>query len=560
MPEFTGHNDLRGYIRILWRWKLIFLLFVIGAPVAAWLLGHNKPKVYRSSALIGINQANVSSAANGGSGFTTNNVTAIADLITTSPVAELAGSLMHPPQRAGAIVGEVSANGDPSTNFITVSAEDRDPRRAAAIANAFAGAIGLNRQQAALSAINSSIAAVQAQLKTATDAATRAQLQQQLTTLEAAKASPGGQSSVLQPAAPSGTPVGLALRRTIELGLVIGLLLGIGAVLLAEDADRRIRTPDDLERMTDLPLLAAIPPTAFSESLDTTREDEESFNMLRTALRYFNVDRKLESVIVTSPGEQDGKTTVATRLAISAANAGLRVTLVDGDLRRAQVSEKLGIRAKHGLGAVLIGDRKLTDELVDYRLSASGAGKLSVLPAGPPPPNPSALIASSEMERVLAELESSSDLVIVDTPAALAVSDPLPLMPLVSGVVLVARMNRSSRGPINRLRRMIEAANGTLVGVVATGVVSGPGYAEYSPKYYTQVEIDAKRSRFRFRGRSKPPAPRTDVTRRVMGGLPSYAPPPKKTAKRVAAADGAGAPPAPDKDGEKPRDHPMFRP
>jgi capsular exopolysaccharide synthesis family protein len=238
--------------------------------------------------------------------------------------------------------------------------------------------------------------------------------------------------------------------------------------------------------MADVPLLATIPPSAFSSKLDTRPADEESFQMLRTALVYFNPSQRLQSVIVTSPGEKDGKTTVATRLALAAARAGMNVVLIDADLRRAQVGPRLGIDAAVGLGAVLAGDKSLEEVLVPYPVDDPGAGELKVLPAGSPPANPAALISSKAMERVLRTLEDSSDLVVIDSPAALMVSDPLPLIELATGVILVARMNRSTRERISRLRKIVSAAHGTLFGVVATGATTGLGYDHYTSGYYAQ--------------------------------------------------------------------------
>ncbi len=488
MPELSGTKDLRTYVRTFWRWKWLFLFFVIASPVVAYAIQSSGTPVYQSSALVGINNASVSSSLGGSAGnFSTSNIEAIARLVTTTPVAEIAAGLLNPPGNPGQVVGEVSASGDPTTSFLTITAQDPSSQRAANIANAFATAIGKNLQQSATTAIDHSIRTIRRQLTRARlDLATRGQLQQQLDQLILARSTQGGQAAILQAASPSGSPVGGGTRRTVELGLLIGVLLGFGALVLAERSDRRIRTPEDLERATDLPLLAAMESSAF-DGLTTTNEDEEAFQMLRTALMYFNVDRQLNSVLITSAGEKEGKTTVATRLALTAAAAGMNVALVDADLRRAQVSARLGIRTPEGLGVVIAGGHPLGDALFDFPLpeNARPGGRLRVVPAGPPPPNPAALMTSEMMRQVLSQLESMTDLVIVDTPAALAVSDPLALMRDVTGVVLVARMNRSSRQTIHRLQQIVESAHGNLVGVVATGTSSGPGYGHYYPKYYT---------------------------------------------------------------------------
>jgi capsular exopolysaccharide synthesis family protein len=487
MPEFTGQNDLRSYLRVFWRWKLLLLAFLIAAPLVAYLLVRGERPMYRSSALVGVNQTTVSSSGSGGGSFSTDNVTAIAQLVTTTPVASVAADLLHPPAKAGQIVSEVSASGDTTTNFLTISAEDRSPQRAAAIANAFAHAISINLKQSAIADIDSSIASIKAQLSNMGPTnPSRPSLVQQLSQLRASRATQGSSAAILQAATPSATPSGPHIRRTVELGLLIGLLLGLGAIALAENADRRLRTPEDLERVTKLPMLAAVAPSAFADRLDTSVEDEEAFHMLRTSLMYFNVDRRLKSVVITSAGEKEGKTTVATRLALAAARAGQDVILMDADLRRAQVSSRLGLDGSKGLGAVLAGQTTMAATLVEFPIDEPGAGALTILPAGPPPPNPAALVGSEEMQRVLQELESRSDLVVIDTPAALAVSDPMALMRSVSGVVLVARMNRSSRQTVRRLQRIIESAHGTLLGAVATGATAGPGYEHYYPKYYAQ--------------------------------------------------------------------------
>jgi capsular exopolysaccharide synthesis family protein len=494
LPEFTGHTDLVGHLRTLWRWKFLFLAFVVAVPAIALAIQLRQPDTYRATALVGVSGTTVNTGPlDTGSTFSTSNISAIAELITTRPVAEVAARSMQPPVDPAQIVGQVSAEADQTTNFIRISAEDRSPKRAADIANAFARAISLNRQQVAIAELDRAIAVLEPQLaRLARRDPARPALVQQLNQLRAARSIQNSNAAILQAATPSSTPAGAGLRRSVEIALLIGLLLGFGAVVLAENSDRRLRAPEELEAMAQVPLLATIAPSAFSSRLETGTADDEAFYMLRAALTYFNTERPIGSVIVASPGEKEGKTTVATRLAIAAASAGLTVILVDADLRRGQVAVRLGIdNSRPGLGAVLADERPLADVLVDYPLTGTGDGHLAVLPTGPHPSNPSALLSSQQMQSVLRRLESVSGLVIVDTPAALAVGDALPLMRSVSGVILVGRMNRSSRRAMRRLHRMIIDAHGVLLGVVATGVTRSSGYYEgYSRSYYTEANAN----------------------------------------------------------------------
>ena len=506
MTPQPERSDPRAILRILWRWKLLFLAILVAAPVISYLVVRNKPKVYESSTLISVTSAQVSGGTAGSIGVS--NVVAIARLVNTSPVASVAAKLLNPPANPAVIAGEVAASGDVATGFITITAQAHKPAEAAAVANAFARALGTNRTNAAIAQLNTQIAALQRQLAAAPpgNAQVRQPLQQQIDQLRAQRGSQGGNVAVAQPATPNSTPVSPRIRRTVELGFVIGLLIAIGAVAVAENSDRRLRSPSDLEDMTNLPLLSAIPTRAFSAPVDSTGREEEAFQMLRAALTYFNVDRRMETVAVASAGQKDGKTTVATRLALATARSGKNVILVDADLRRAQICVRLGIDAPVGLGAVLVGEAQLQDVLIDYPVQGTRGARLQVLPAGAPPPNPSELLGSAEMARLLGELETHSDLVIVDTAAALAVSDPLPLLQEASGVVLIARMNTTTRESLRRLQRVITSARGTVVGVVATATSSGPGYDEYGYGY-TPNGATGLRGRNWLRRRKAPSAP-----------------------------------------------------
>ncbi len=488
MPEFTGHRDIRAYLRTIWRWKLLILVLVVGAPAVAYLLERGKPKTYAASTLIAFTAPPTFqnfTLPNGNSVYAAGNINAIARLVTTSPIAMVAGQLMKPPVNGANIVGDVSATADPTTNYITISATATSPTQAAAIANAFAQALNVNENEVTRGDIGRAISTLKGELSRINPTNPNyASLRQQLLSAQTALDAPVNGITQLQKATPNATPTGPHVRRTVELGLVIGILLAAAAVMLLDSADRRLRSPDELEEFTKLPLLAAVAPSAFADGLDTTPVDEEAFHTLRTSLRYFTIDQQIRSVLITSPGEQEGKSTVAVRLALASARAGLNVVLVDADLRRGGATQKLGLTITTGLGLVLAEQRPVESALVEWPLGPDEPGRLRVLGAGAPPPNPAALISSVSMRELVGILESQADLVVIDTPAALAVSDAVPLMQNVSGVVLISRMNRSSRDTIRRLQKIITAAHGQLLGTVATGVSSGPGYEKYSQAYY----------------------------------------------------------------------------
>ncbi len=491
MPEFTGQRDLQAYLRMLWRWKFLIVALVVAAPVLAYFMEHGKPRIYQSQVTLAINPG---AAPSGNSVFASGNIQAIAAVVTTSQVANLAGAQLKPKVPGSAIVGEVSASANATTNFLTITATDQSPTRAAQVANAFAYALGADEYQQLVSSTASQIAAIKAQLRgLSKTSAEYAQLQQQMGQDKAQLQTESHGPQIIQAATPNYAPVGPHTKRAVELGLVIGLLLAAGAVLLLEGADRRLHAPDDLERLTELPLLAAIGPSAFSAALEGGPVEEEAFQMLRTSLTYFTAEQPLDSVLITSPSEQEGKSTVATGLALAAARANLDVILVDADLRRAGTSQRFGLRESPGLSSVIAESRPAETVLTEWPLRKDDLGRLRILPAGPPPPNAAALVNSRSMRDLLTHLESISDLVIIDSPAALAVSDAVPLMSAVSGVVVVARMNQSSRATVSRLQKIIVAAHGRLLGAVATAVTSGPGYEHYARHYYAATDQKPKR-------------------------------------------------------------------
>jgi capsular exopolysaccharide synthesis family protein len=487
----TAGRDPRTHLRILWRWKLLFLLVAVAPPVAVLLLRSDPaPPRYESSALLQVQSVTVDTSL-----FSTTvapspqSTEAAARLIETTTVARVAARDLDPPPRSvRALLDQMQATPDTEAGFITITGDATRPERAVAIANAFAGAIVATRERRAVADLNRTIGRLADQLDQlpARDATGRRQLSDQLQRVRALRAAQGSNAEIIDPATDAKRIADSTALRTLLFSVLVGLLLGLGAVLVAESADRRIRTAMELEELTGLPLLSAIPTAAFTPKGMTEPLAGEAFQMLRGALRYFNSDRPPASVVVTSASQQDGKTTVATQLAVAVARSGKRVTIVDADLRHPQVTARFGLAASaSGLAEVLTHDAVLADVLLEVPLDGEvESGRLTVVPAGAPPRNPSELLSSQRMRDVLRHLEQESDLVIVDTAAALAVSDALPLLQAASGVILVARMKRSSRDRVRRLQRMVAKTDGHLLGVVATGASAEPGLGGYTYEVY----------------------------------------------------------------------------
>jgi capsular exopolysaccharide synthesis family protein len=189
--------------------------------------------------------------------------------------------------------------------------------------------------------------------------------------------------------------------------------------------------------------------------------------MLRDSLTYFNVDQRLDSLVVVSSLKGEGKTTVASNLATSYARSDRRIIALDCDLRNPQLAKRLGVDAGNGLSTLLRDGGSIDDFLQE--VEPFGAS-LRVLPGGRVPPNPSELLGSERMAEVLEELKTRCDLVIIDTPPLLLVSDAFALQPRASGTLGVTRLDETPRHAVKRMAEVTATAGGRLLGMVATGL------------------------------------------------------------------------------------------
>ncbi len=289
------------------------------------------------------------------------------------------------------------------------------------------------------------------------------------------------------PSSKTGNPV-----RTIVLGVLFGLVLGIGLALLREQADRRLHRPEEVSAAFEAPVLTTVPRSrALKRHVvfgQLPSEVAEAFRMLQVNLRYAH-SKPVRSVLVTSSRSREGKTTIAWNLASAAATGGLSVALVEADLRRPSVAERYDLEPEPGLSEALRGEITIAEALQpvlplgDVAALNGRQRRLNVLIAGAPSPDPWALMQSDAMGRVLDVLTQHHDLVVVDTPPIAHVADAVSLLRHVDGVLVAASVNSTSGPDARRLRDQLQALDARVLGVVANGgtPVGGYGYSSTSP-------------------------------------------------------------------------------
>jgi succinoglycan biosynthesis transport protein ExoP len=304
----------------------------------------------------------------------------------------------------------------------------------------------------------------------------------------------GYDAKMISTPAPGG-PTGTGSVQLLLAGAAVGLLAGVGLAYLSDVTDKSFRNPEEIRRRLGLPIVAHVPIMDDKDALSSPDAPQleqslaayhrpksgeaEAYRSLRTAL-YFSTRGKGHKVIqVTSPTMGDGKTTMASNLAIAIAQAGKRVVLVDADMRRPRVHAMFGVRPEHGLSSVIAGEAPLQATLVD-----SGIERLTLLTCGPRPENPAELLSQPQFELVLDELRQQFDFVIVDTPPLLAVTDPAIVVSRMDGVLLTVRVSKNGRPAAERAREILYSVHANVLGIVVNGVGKSNGTYGYDHYRY----------------------------------------------------------------------------
>jgi capsular exopolysaccharide synthesis family protein len=313
------------------------------------------------------------------------------------------------------------------------------------------------------------------------------------------------------PTAPSEPDV----PRNLSFALVLGLISGVGLAFVLENMDNTVRTPEQATALSGLPALGMIPlgskagtrgaygkrlvltPAQVSKEVVETvtqvrpqSQMAESYRALRTSLLLSNLGAPPKVIVVTSARPQEGKTTTSINTAIVLAQKGVRVLLMDADLRRPSIHKTLLMGTRSGLSNVLTGTATPEETITTSPILPN----LFIMPAGTPPPNPAELLASSNMRDLIAELRGLYDHIVIDTPPTLSVTDAVVLSPRADATILVIRSGQTTKQALRRARDILMQVNAHVAGVLLNAVdLSSPDYYyyyEYQGKYGQYYQED----------------------------------------------------------------------
>jgi non-specific protein-tyrosine kinase len=504
--------DLHRYIYQVWRWLWLFLLAPAVAGGIAYSLARRIPPVYAAQTTILINE---SQEAKGADYFSLmlserHSLTYARLMTTRATLTRVEAALILPPNSIQAVTAIPIKN---NTEFIQVRAEHEDPEMAAQIVNTlvrvfseevvetlnsgrFEASKATLQQQA--DKIEAQIESTGARIQGSWNESEKASLEMRnaqymqiyaslLMSLEQVRMAELRSTSnvlLLDPAMPNLSPIRPRTKRMVAMAMFMGLLLAAGLVFGLNALDNTVKDPEDLARQLGLPIQGVIPihdtgPGEMIAEKQPRSPVTEAFRSLRTNVRFAGVDHPIRRLMITSPMPVDGKTTVAVNLAIVLAQSGMRVCLIDADMRRSMVHKALALT--NGSRANGLSRLFLQDNLdIDSTLLPTGTEGLLTLPAGPHPPNPSELLGSGKMKEILDKLLESADILVLDTPPIMSVTDAAIMAGLVDGALVVFRPGMTKMMAMKQAIGQLMRVNAKIIGLVAN---NGQGYADY---YYRE--------------------------------------------------------------------------
>lgn len=426
--------------------------------------------VYQGNVQVFVATATTSSPADlvAGNSFSQDRVQSYTSIATSPAVTDAVIKQLHLSLSEEQLAAKITADAPVNTVLINLHVTDHDPQEAAILANL----VALQFDEVV-----------------------------QKTEQAGAGSKPVVTLTVIHPAIVPISPIAPSKVIYIGLGFVLGLLLGLGVVIVRDLLDNTMKSAADFEPL-GIPVLAQVPfdkrtvntPNAFGDDSQNARC--EAYRQLRTNLQFVEVEKSRRVIAISSPISGEGKSTTALNLAVVLAESGFRVCLMEADLRRPALAQSLGLVAEVGFTTVLIGRATLQEVLQPV------SDNLTVLLAGPCPPNPSELLLSDHARSIIAELARKSDYVIIDTAPLLPVADGAQVAALADATLIVQRAGRSTRDEVQHALQTLSQVGVKPVGVVLNMTTrDGRRYDDYGAGNYRSNDQDDQSGHPRLRVR-----------------------------------------------------------
>ncbi|OZE34095.1 MULTISPECIES: polysaccharide biosynthesis tyrosine autokinase [unclassified Rhodococcus (in: high G+C Gram-positive bacteria)] len=504
--------EIQDYLKILKARWIVVAVTVIVAVLSSLGASLLTTPLYESSARMFVSTSGGTSVSETYQGnlFSQQRVASYSELATSKALAARVIDRLQLGLNPGQLVAKIKASSAPDTVLFDITVTDASPALARDIANALA-----------------------------------AELITQVRELETPEGGgvPSAGVKTFQEATAAAAPVTPNIQRNVALGAAVGLLLGVALAVLRDRLDNTIKDRREIESISGKALVGTIPfdkerttkPAVDFQDLAQS-SSAEAFRELRTNLQFLEVDHPPRVIVVTSAIPSEGKTTTAVNLAISLAEAGHHVVLVEGDLRRPRISKYLGLIGSVGLSTVLAGQAK-----VDEVLQPTKYEGLQAMASGPIPPNPSELLGSEASRAMLVELRSKFDYVIVDGAPLLPVTDSAVLTTHADGALMVTRYGHTKSNELVRAIGNLETIGAHVLGVVLALTPSKKGdMYSYSYNYVADTNLPKQVPPVPAPAPQAPVASTTSVT--PPAPAPVHAPPTRQSSPRSASASPAAGP------------------
>ncbi len=502
--------DIRQYLALFWQWAWLIALVTVIAGLASFLISQRMTPIYSASTTLYINEAPSTKATDYNSIITSERISGTySKMLTTRPVLEEVANRLG--VNVESFINDVTVSPIRDTTLIQINVESPDPQLATNIANelttVFSSQVKMiqaERFSVSKESLQNQIADMEAQIDQATadlttefDDGVRASLETKITqyrsiysnlllSYEQIRLSEAQTvSTVIQvdPATVPDKPISPQVLRNTALAAIVGFMLAVGLIFVIEAIDDTLKTSEDVKRVLGLPVLGIISKHPVEDGKPITNISprspvSEAFRNLRTNVQYSSVDNPIRVLMITSTDPREGKTTVVTNLGIVFAQNGNNVTLIDADLRKPSLHRKVGVPNRSGLTSLFV--RSLAS--LENTFQRTGINNLQVITSGELPPNPSEMLGSKKMGSIIEQIKEESDLIIIDTPPALAVTDALVLVPIVDAVLLVIKPGFTKTNSARQVVEQFRRSNGKLIGVVLNELDLSK--SRYAYKYY----------------------------------------------------------------------------